>query len=346
MVRVDRERADEDVDRRRVGRSASSARETVTTSQPACRRWRNGSSRCRRSGPAVGADAGALGAEAVRLREPDQAPAAAAEAPAGAVVVLCRAACRRSRRTATPRRRRRIPGPGSSDRASSTSCRRRRCSGRRPVPGRRRVPSRLPTATIERFQNSISHSRFWSATPWPRYSVGCRCAIRVDPVERLAERRGRLAADRVRPGGGRDLAGEIPADDEDARAMPTTTAARPSAVGDVAQPSRAADPTAAIASISHWAKTGVQSEEPVRLLQDREAERVRVQLDAHLIRRRDEIQRTSPSSRRGCKGVRIDAAALEHERRADEEERRDVDDVSLLDARGEDGREIRRLQDV
>src|SRR5258705_12664759 len=46
-----------------------------------------------------------------------------------------------------------------------------RGSGVRNGPGPCAVPSRLQTALIERFQNSVSHSPFWSDICWPMYSV-------------------------------------------------------------------------------------------------------------------------------------------------------------------------------
>jgi hypothetical protein len=77
----------------------------------------------------------------------------------------------------------------------------------------------------------------------------------------------------------------------------------------------------------------------VRLLQDREAERVRVQLHAHLERRADdEIEAVRGG---GAERDEIRAPVLEDEGSSDEEERGDVDEIPLLDARGEDRREVR-----
>ena len=82
-------------------------------------------------------------------------------------------------------------------------------------------------------------------------------------------------------------------------------------------------------------------EEAVRLLEDREAERVRVELPVHVERRADD--EVEAVRGRGGERDEVHAPPLEHERGADEEERRDVDEVPLLDARLEDRREVRGL---
>ena len=72
----------------------------------------------------------------------------------------------------------------------------------------------------------------------------------------------------------------------------------------------------------------------VRLLEDREAERVRVELHAHLERRADdEIE--AVGGRRPRARPRLTRRRSKTSAVADEEERRDVDEVALLDSRRE-----------
>src|SRR4029077_2947993 len=79
----------------------------------------------------------------------------------------------------------------------------------------------------------------------------------------------------------------------------------------------------------------------VRLLQDRQAERVRVEADVHLARRPyDEVADVDGGSEERSE---VDPAPFEHEGGADEEQRGDVDEVAFLDPRCEVVGEVRGL---
>ncbi len=142
-VEVDDERREEDVHRARAGRAAPVPARDDDAQPAALALGEAEVLAVGRAAPAVRVDAGALGAQAVRMRQLDQAPGLGAAA--GAVVVLAARTSRRSRRTASPRRRRRTAGRDSPDRPSSRAFRPPRGSAPPAGPGPSTVPSRLPT---------------------------------------------------------------------------------------------------------------------------------------------------------------------------------------------------------
>ena len=163
----------------------------------------------------------------------------------------------------------------------------------------------------------------------------------VDPRERMLERRSGLACDRIRPGRGSQLAREVPPDDADGgrdeqRRRDRRARAEKRDCHEHGHRDDEHDDQQDANEVRR------PREVAVALLEDREPECVRVQLDTHLVRvLRDVIERV-PDEVEGVRtgGSQADpthAAPREDERCADEEERRDVDEVSLLDARRERG---------
>ena len=185
----------------------------------------------------------------------------------------------------------------------------------RAVEARRRV-------TIDRFQNSSSHSGFWSTSASPMYSVGFR-ACRRRPSGTVAERRRRQCARSSCSGRGGDLAGEVPADDprraadgeHDAgeRSGRRRSAARAARAIAAERRSRAAPSGRSPASRRGSGSPAGGSRSRAR----------RVQLDAHLVRvlrRRGRARRRrgTARTRRAGERPRVHAAPSSDERRADE----------------------------
>ena len=139
-----------------------------------------------------------------------------------------------------------------------------------------------------------------------------------------------------------DLSGEVPGDDEGHDHPAHGCAARQSAPLEHPRQEQQRDRDRQRRVQHPHDRRGVEGQVPIRHLDDRQARRVRVDVVEELVRLHGHDQVCDEADRAG-EGHEAQPRSLQPERGADEEQRTQVDQVSLLDARGEDGGEERGL---
>ena len=163
----------------------------------------------------------------------------------------------------------------------------------------------------------------------------------VEPVERARIVRQQVVGDRLRRARRADLAGQVPReheerrDDEQRLDDPLAAAVGERRAGDERDRTREHHQQQRVSPARR------QAEPAVPRLEDGEAGRVAVELDVHLVV--GPLGHVEDEEGGRHDGEQAEPRSLEEERGADEEDRRDVDQVPLFDEGREHGRDVRGL---